>query len=129
MLIEGAIRFGRQAEEALKVGNQVGAAMPLLRAMDIVGELLVGVREKTSELNKKLSDFYLYVFRRVSEAKIKADPAALAEVLQLLDYERQTWQMVCDKLGGEAAATSAPHSAAFGSGYKQAATSGISFQA
>ena len=44
MLIEGAIRFGRQAEDALQKGDQLGAAGPLLRVIDIVGELLAGVR-------------------------------------------------------------------------------------
>ena len=114
MLIEGAIRFGRQAEERLRRGDQAAAAAPLLRVIDIVGELLAGVREKKSELNTKIADLYWYLFRRVSEAKINADAAALAEVLRLLEYERQTWQLVCDKLSsGNAAAPPAPHSQAF----------------
>ena len=37
MLIEGAIRFGRQAAEALERGDQVAAATPLMRVVDIVG--------------------------------------------------------------------------------------------
>ena len=98
MLIEGAIRFGRQAEEALRRGEPTAAAAPLLRVIDIVGELLAGAREKDSELNQRVADLYLFLFRRVSEAKINNDATALAEVLRLLEYERETWQLVCDKL-------------------------------
>jgi flagellar secretion chaperone FliS len=130
MLIEGAIRFGKQAEELLRKGDQVAAATPLLRVLDIVGELLAGVREKNTALNQRVSELYSYMFRRVAEAKINADVAILTEVLQLLEYERQTWQLVCDKLGsGAAAATAGPHTAAFNMGRSQPAPTGISFQA
>lgn len=98
MLIEGAIRFARQAEEALRCGEPTTAAAPLLRVIDIVGELLAGAREKQSKLNQQVADLYLFLFRRVSEAKINGDATALAEVLRLLEYERETWQLVCDKL-------------------------------
>src|SRR3954471_8442985 len=107
MLIEGAIRFGRQAEEALRRGARVSAAAPLLRTIDIVGELLAAVRANKSELNKKIADQYWFLLRRVSEAKINSDAAPLSEALRLLNYERQTWQMLCDKLSADNQAGSA----------------------
>ena len=75
-----------------------------MRVLDIVGEMLAGVRQTKSELNDKLADLYWFLFRRVSEAKINSDAAALAEVLQLLEFERQTWQKVCEKLQCDTAA-------------------------
>ena len=130
MLIEGAIRFGKQAEESLSRGEQVAAATPLLRMLDIVGEMLAAVREKQSELNQKLSEVYAYLFRGIAVAKVNADVAVLGEVLKLLEYERQTWQMLCDKLSEQSSQkTPAPHSAGFHSGSTQAANTGISFQA
>jgi flagellar protein FliS len=131
MLIEGAIRFGRQADEALRRGDEVAAAGPLLRVLDIVGEMLVGVRENKTELTRKIADLYLFVFRRVSQAKINDDAAALGEALNLLEFERQTWQMLCDKLGGDAdapqAATSKPQS--FDATSWRNPKSGLSWQA
>jgi flagellar protein FliS len=106
MLIEGALRFGRQAEDALRRGEQYAASAALLRVLDIVGELLAGVRTKKTALNGKIADFYWFLFRRFSFAKIHGDAAALAEVLRLLEYERQTWQLVCDKLDAESSAPS-----------------------
>jgi flagellin-specific chaperone FliS len=73
----------------------------MLRVIDIVGEMLAGVRERQSELNQRLTDLYWFLFRRVSEAKIHSDSAKLAEALRLLEYERQTWLAVCEKLGAE----------------------------
>jgi flagellar protein FliS len=98
MLVDGALRFGRQAEDGLQNGDPAAAAAPLLRVLDIVGELLAGARAHKTELNARRADFYWFLFRRTSQAKIHGDAAMLAEVLRLLEYERQTWQMVCDKM-------------------------------
>jgi flagellar protein FliS len=101
MLIEGALRFGRQAEEALRRGDETAAAAPLLRVIDLVGEMLAGVRGQKSNLNKTLADLYWFLFRRATEAKINSDSAALAELLRLLEYERQTWQLACEKFAAD----------------------------
>jgi flagellar protein FliS len=102
MLIEGAIRLGRQAAAAMAGGDQRAAGATLLRVIDIVGELLAGVRATRSEINDRLAQLYWYLFQRVSEAKINADPGKLAEALELLEYERQTWRLVCEKAAAEA---------------------------
>ena len=109
MLIEGALRFGRQAEEALRRGDAAGAAGPMLRVIDIVGEMVAGVREKKTDLNKKLAELYWFLFRRVTEARIHADAGALAEALRLLEFERHSWQQVCEKFA--AGENQGPHKA------------------
>ncbi|MEX2317329.1 MAG: flagellar export chaperone FliS [Pirellulales bacterium] len=97
MLIEGAIRFGRQAETLLCRGDTAAASAPLLRAIDVVGEMLAGVRQQKSDVNTRLAELYWFLFRRLSEAKINSDAGKLAEAIKLLEYERATWQMVCEK--------------------------------
>jgi len=103
MLIEGAIRFGRQAADALHRGDELAADGPLMRVIDIVGELLAGLRQQNTELNKRIAEVYWYLFRTVSAAKINADAAKLAAAIELLEYERQTWQIVCQKLRADTA--------------------------
>jgi flagellar protein FliS len=130
MLIEGAIRFGRQADQALQQGDTTAAAGPLLRVIDIVEEMLAAVREKKTELNQRLADVYLWVFCKVSEAKINSDTAALAEALRILEFERQTWQMVCEKFGGATtSAMPAPHPQAFETNSARGKKGGVSWQA
>jgi flagellar protein FliS len=102
MLIEGALRFGRQAEVALRSGDPAAASAPLMRTIDIVGEMLAGVRSAKSEINGKLAGFYWFLFRSLSAAKINDDVEKLSDALRLLEYERQTWQLVCDKFAAEA---------------------------
>jgi flagellar protein FliS len=131
MLIEGAIRFGRQAEQELKAGRPGAAAAPLMRVLDIVGDMLAGIRQTKSEINDKLAAVYWFIFRRVSEATMDSDAAALAEVLKLLEFERETWQKVCEKLGAatSAAATVPPPAHAMNAARAQMPTTGISLQA
>ena len=130
MLIEGAIRFGRQAEEALRAGNRVAASASLLRTIDIVGELLAAARANKSDLNKKVTDLYWFLFRRITEAKINFDAAALAESLKLLEFERETWQLLCDKLSSEnQGGPAAPHQPAYGASRGAGIKSGFSLEA
>jgi len=92
--------------------------------------LLAAARANKSELNKSVADLYWYLFRRASEAKINSDPAALAETLRLLDFERQTWQMLCDKLSsGGPAGPPVPHASAFVGGRANGAKAGFSLEA
>ena len=100
MLIEGAIRFARQAADALHRGDRAAAAAPLMRVIDIVGEMLAGVRKQETDVNRRLTELYWFLFRLASEAKIHSDGERLAVLLRLLEYERQTWQLLCDKLAG-----------------------------
>jgi flagellar secretion chaperone FliS len=101
MLIEGAIRAARQADEALRRGDQVSAAPSLLRVIDIVGEMLAGVRGQNADLNKRLTDLYWFLFRLATEAKIHSDAEKLAALMRLLEYERQTWHLLCERMRKE----------------------------
>jgi flagellar protein FliS len=103
MLIEGSIRHGRQAEQALRRGDLAAAGEPLMRTIEIVGELLAGVRGQATDVNKKIADLYWFLFRTVSEAKINDDADKLSEALELLEFERETWQLVSEKLASQAA--------------------------
>ena len=98
MLIEGAIRFGRQAAAAMGRGDFESASAPVVRMLDVVGEMLASVRQLKSDLNQEIAKLYLFLFRRVSEAKVNDDAELLAEALRLLEYERETWRLVCEKL-------------------------------
>jgi flagellar protein FliS len=129
MLIEGAICFGRQAKEALRCGDTGVADGRLSRMIDIVGELLAGVRENKTELNRRLADVYWFVFRRVTEAKINSGAVALAEALRILEIERQTWQLVCEKFGSGGGSVAAPHSKSFGTSDARGKNAGVSWQA
>lgn len=102
MLIEGAIRFCRQAEFEFERENGIEASHFLSRATDIVAELLAGVRHDDSQLNQTLASLYQYLFYTLSSAYANSDRKQVADVLRLLEIERETWQMAVAKLRSQA---------------------------
>ncbi len=110
MLLDGALRFGREAEKGVLRGEELAYQAPLLRTLDIVEELLVGVRHSTDELNEKLANLYTFVYMRLMSVYVNADKAMMAEALRVLEFQRETWRQAVEKLatGADADAPAAP---------------------
>ena len=85
MLIEGALRFCLKAEQQLEQGNEGYANDAMMRAIDIIGEMLVGVRSGESDINTKLSELYLFLFQTLTSAYVNTDATKLADVMRILD--------------------------------------------
>ncbi len=102
MLIEGAIRFVVRARNHW-AADEVGAASELLiRAQEIVGQLIAGAAsDPTSQLGKKVAANYIFIFRSLSEAGLRHSETQLADALRILEIERETWREVCNKLGSD----------------------------
>lgn len=117
MLLDGALRFGRQAEQLWNSPVQDGAVKRLLdRTLDIVEALVQGVARRENEISKRLEEEYAFAFRQVALAQLNRDLQALESALRVLTIERETWQLAVEKLrqGGDEAPTAghAPTSAA-----------------
>ncbi len=98
MLIDGAIRFCRQAESLWEEDAQA-ASEAMIRAQEIVGELLASVRTNENELTKPLAGIYVFVFRSIASAYAERKADALADALKVLTAEQETWRQVCEKFG------------------------------
>lgn len=101
MLIEGAIRFCTKAQQQLDSNNEGLASEAMVRGIDIVAELLAGVRGGESDINQKLSDLYLFLFHTLTSAYVNSDAVKLVDVLRILEFERETWQLACQRAHGE----------------------------
>lgn len=95
MLIEGAVRFARQALCHWENAENEAAALALTRARGIVGELLSSLTADGSELTRRVAGLYLYLFQTLARAGVERDLARVREAIDVLDYERETWRLVC----------------------------------
>lgn len=116
LLYDGAIRFCDQAREAMQAEDSTVTHDRMLRAQRIILELSSSLRmEMNPELCGKLASLYNYVYRLLVDANVHKDLAKLDEALELLHYQRETWQMVLEKLReermGTAPAAPAPSAA------------------
>ncbi|MDD4888587.1 MAG: flagellar export chaperone FliS [Phycisphaerae bacterium] len=99
MLYDGAVRFARQGREAIAAANIEAACEKLLRAQKIVLELRASLRRDIQPaLADTLDSLYAYIYRRLMESNLRRDAAAADEAIALLEYQRQTWQLVMEKL-------------------------------
>ncbi len=104
MLYEGVLRFARQTQQALTQNRWEVFCDALLRTQNIVLELSASMRsEAAPELCEKLDALYMYIYQRLVDVNITRDSAILDEVLSLLTYEKQSWEMLMAKIDEEAA--------------------------
>ncbi len=102
MLYDGAIRFTEQGKGYLQENKLDKAHEALIRAQDIVLEMSAGLdHEANPDLCSKLSSLYNFIYRRLVEGNLKHDISALDDALKILNYQRETWVMLMEKLASE----------------------------
>ncbi len=102
MLLEGALRYARQGREGLSIRNYEQSYDGIHRCQNILIELINSLRpEHNPDLCDKLSGLYLFLYRRLMDASLERNASHCDEVIQLLEYEVETWTMLMAKLTAE----------------------------
>lgn len=102
MLIEGAIKFARQGGQGIATKNWEAAYNGLSRAKNILLELISSLRpEIAPDICQKLSALYMFMYRRLLDANLEKNSAIVDEVVELLEYDRETWLLVIEKYRAE----------------------------
>jgi len=109
ILLEGAIHFVGIGREGLATKNYEKVYEGFSQSKAIVMELMNALRpEIAPDLCSRLMSLYTYIYKLLIEASFeKSDPKA-AEAAKLLEYERETWTMLLDKLATEKTGAPAP---------------------
>ena len=90
MLYDGAIKFCNIAKEGIKEKNIEKASTNILKAERIISELRATL-DKKYEVSKDFDLVYDYIYRKLIEANIHKDEAALEEALKYTREMRETW--------------------------------------
>ena len=95
MLYDGAIRHCQSAQSAIASGDKAAAHRHLLKAQDIVAELMASLdMEAGGELATRLLQLYDFIHRRLVEANVRKDTEAIQDAVQLLSGLREAWAQV-----------------------------------
>jgi flagellar protein FliS len=89
MLLEGAVRFGREAGAAIAAGDRPRGRQLVGRVRAIVEELDSALNPEAGTVTRHLAAIYRYVLRRVGPADV--DAATLDEVVSDLEALRDAW--------------------------------------
>ncbi len=91
MLYDGILKFLGQAKLYIVQNNVEKSSNGLIRAEDIIDELL-STLNMDYEISNNLDALYVYMRARLVEANIKKDVAIIDEVLELATDLRDTWK-------------------------------------
>jgi flagellar protein FliS len=90
MLIDGAIRFCKLSEEAIKQKNHTEANRNLIKAQKIISEFILTLDRK-APIADKLLPMYEYFNFRLVEANTKKTVEPVEEVIGYLIGLKETW--------------------------------------
>ena len=112
MLYQGAIRFMNRALLLLEKKDMEGKGNALIRAQDIILELLYSLDQdllnQDDELSLNLRRLYLYSYRRLVHANVHMDTEAIEEVVTLMQNLLQAWEQVIHNDGSGGANPAPP---------------------
>ena len=93
MLFDGLLQSVAAARGAMERGDLVVKGEQIGKAVRIVEEgLKAGLDPAGGEMAQNLRALYAYAVRRLTEANLRNDPNALAEVATLIEPVAQAWQ-------------------------------------
>lgn len=102
MLLDGAIKFARQGQEGIAAKNYEQMFNGLSQCRDIVFELLTTIRmDQNRALAEQAKALYGFLYRLLVEASHEKDPAKTGKAIELLEFERETWSLLMQKIAEE----------------------------
>ena len=100
MLYDGCIRFALQARDAIEKKDYETAYEKLTRAQKIILEMQSGLNyDVNKELCERVASIYGFLYRKLVDACVHRDVSAIDDAVKVLRIERQTWQILVDKVG------------------------------
>lgn len=102
MLLDGAIKFCKQGHEALVRKDFAACHEGYSRCRAILVELISSMRrEIDADLCERLTALYVFMINQLIESSHSRDASKAEKVIELLEYDRETWVMLMEKLAAE----------------------------
>ncbi len=102
MLIEGCIDFLRTGRKAMLDKDWEKVYKCFTDAKSIILELMGGLKHDIApELCTNLQGLYTYLIATITEGSFQKSTAKIDEALKLMEYERETWLLLMEKLNEE----------------------------
>lgn len=109
LLIEGCIDFLRTGRRALLEKDWETVYTCFSDAKKIIFELINGLKDEISpELCSNMRGLYTYLITTITEGSFQKDVAKIDEAIKLMEYERETWLMLMERLKAEQGVTARP---------------------
>lgn len=94
MLYDGGRKFISRGIKSLESGDIEAAHHNLVRAQDIISELMSGINFEAGEIAHGLFTIYEYMYHRLIQANLQKDCQQAEEVLMMINDLRDAWVQV-----------------------------------
>ena len=102
MLYDGAMRFASQAREKMVEKDYEGMHNLLVRAQNIILELISGLRPEVDPiLCQRLSSLYTFMYMQLVQANVGKKTKPIEDVVELLGSLRGTWAEAIEEVKRE----------------------------
>lgn len=99
MLIDGALRFARQAVAGWDDPQQQAACREALRrCREIVHELYATVRADQCPAGAAVKALHRFLYQQLAVASLRQDCQKVRDAIGVLEEERETWRLVCQQM-------------------------------
>ena len=99
MMYNGAIKFSKQAKEAINRSDYEAVNNFLVRTQAILLELQATLdHQKGGEIAENLDALYDYMKRRLTDANVNKEKEPINEVLDMLTELKETWSEASKKV-------------------------------
>src|SRR5438445_4845546 len=92
LLYRGAVRFCAKARLQLRDGDVEGAHASLIRAQEIVLELILGLKPGVDDTVDNLCGIHNYIYRLLYDANMRKNAELVDEALAHLRELLETWE-------------------------------------
>ncbi len=109
LLLNAAVKHAQQACEGLRTKNFELSFNGFSQARAIVLELVNGISpDADPELAENVRNVFLFVYRELMDASFEKSVERTAKVVELLEYERDTWILAMEHIAKEQRGEIAP---------------------
>jgi len=126
MLLDGAVRFGRQGLDGLERRDYEASYEGISQCRAIVMELLTTIREEAApEVAQSVRSVYTFLYGELVDVAFSREPERMRKVVELLEYERETWKLLMDRVAQERGADSSSEATRQATKHAAGSTNGI----
>ncbi len=94
LLYDGLIRFLDRALESIPEKRYDEVNTNILKAQDIISELIIALNMNVGELSEKLLSIYSFFNVKLIEANVNKDPAPITFVRNMAAELRESWSRI-----------------------------------
>lgn len=94
MLYDGALKFMYQALDTLEEKNYEKTNCYLIKAQDIISELMITLNMDAGDMAQNLYSLYNFMYASLVQANIKKDKKIINDVIGLMQDLRGAWDAI-----------------------------------